>query len=186
MIQERILELTEYGLVTGLVEPEDRRFTINRLLELFHLDELEDEVAAAYAKRTPMTQESAEAALEDILNEMLDYAAEDGLMPEDTITYRDLFDTKIMGMLVPRPSEVIKKFQALYQISPKEATTFVDIVSKKTRNGLQIPSLEHWISPSISPNRKKIRRRSQQPSLQNRAVIQNAFCAKKTRDMQDV
>ena len=83
MIQERILELTEYGLVTGLVEPEDRRFTINRLLELFHLDELEDEVAAAYAKRTPMTQESAEAALEDILNEMLDYAAEDGLMPED-------------------------------------------------------------------------------------------------------
>ena len=68
-----------------------------------------------------MTQESAEAALEGILNEMLDYAAEDGLMPEDTITYRDLFDTKIMGMLVPRPSEVIKKFQALYQISPKEA-----------------------------------------------------------------
>ena len=41
MIQERILELTEYGLVTGLVEPEDRRFTINRLLELFHLDELD-------------------------------------------------------------------------------------------------------------------------------------------------
>ncbi len=132
MIQERILELTEYGLVTGLVEPEDRRFTINRLLELFHLDELEDEVAAAYAKRTPMTQESAEAALEGILNEMLDYAAEDGLMPEDTITYRDLFDTKIMGMLVPRPSEVIKKFQALYQISPKEATDYFYKLSRDT------------------------------------------------------
>ena len=132
MIQERILELTEYGLVTGLVEPEDRRFTINRLLELFHLDELEDEVAAAYAKRTPMTQESAEAALEDILNEMLDYAAEDGLMPEDTVTYRDLFDTKIMGMLVPRPSEVIKKFQALYQISPKEATDYFYKLSRDT------------------------------------------------------
>ena len=132
MIQERILELTEYGLVTGLVEPEDRRFTINRLLELFHLDELDDEVAAAYAKRTPMTQESAEAALEDILNEMLDYAAEDGLMPEDTVTYRDLFDTKIMGMLVPRPSEVIKKFQALYQISPKEATDYFYKLSRDT------------------------------------------------------
>lgn len=132
MIQERILELTEYGLVTGLVEPEDRRFTINRLLELFHLDELEDEVAAAYAKRTPMTQESAEAALEGILNEMLDYAAEDGLMPEDTITYRDLFDTKIMSMLVPRPSEVIKKFQALYQISPKEATDYFYKLSRDT------------------------------------------------------
>lgn len=113
-----------------------------------------------------MTQESAEAALEGILNEMLDYAAEDGLMPEDTITYRDLFDTKIMSMLVPRPSEVIKKFQALYQISPKEATDYFYKLSrdtnyirryriKKTRNGLQIPSLEHWISPSISPNRKR-------------------------------
>ena len=132
MIQERILELTEYGLVTGLVEPEDRRFTINRLLELFHLDELDDEVAAAYAKRTPMTQESAEAALEGILNEMLDYAAEDGLMPEDTITYRDLFDTKIMSMLVPRPSEVIKKIQAFYQISPKEATDYFYKLSRDT------------------------------------------------------
>lgn len=132
MIQERILELTEYGLVTGLVEPEDRRFTINRLLELFHLDELDDEVAAVYAKRTPMTQESAEAALEGILNEMLDYAAEDGLMPEDTITYRDLFDTKIMSMLVPRPSEVIKKFQTLYQISPKEATDYFYKLSRDT------------------------------------------------------
>ena len=123
MIQERILELTEYGLVTGLVEPEDRRFTINRLLELFHLDELDDEVAAAYAKRTPMTQESAEAALEGILNEMLDYAAEDGLMPEDTITYRDLFDTKIMSMLMPRPSEVITKFRGLYNHQSAQAAT---------------------------------------------------------------
>ena len=48
MIQERILELTEYGLVTGLIEPQDKRFTINRLLELFHIDELEDEATAAY------------------------------------------------------------------------------------------------------------------------------------------
>ena len=57
MIQERILELTEYGLVTGLVEPEDRRFTINRLLELFHLDELEDEVA-----RTDLCKENSDDA----------------------------------------------------------------------------------------------------------------------------
>ena len=60
--------------MTGLVEPQDKRFTINRLLELFHIDELEDEVTAAYEKRTPMTQESAEEALPQILAEMLDYA----------------------------------------------------------------------------------------------------------------
>ena len=110
MIQERILELTEYGLVTGLIEPQDKRFTINRLLELFHIDELEDEVTAAYEKRTPMTQESAEEALPQILAEMLDYAAEQMLIPDNTITYRDLFDTKIMSMLDPRPSEVDRRF----------------------------------------------------------------------------
>ena len=123
MIQEKILELTEYGLVTGLVKPEDKRYTINRLLELFALDELEDEVVAAYEKRTPMTQESAEAALEGILTEMLDYAAEQGLMAEDTVTYRDLFDTKIMSMLMPRPSEVVTTFKGLYNHQSAQAAT---------------------------------------------------------------
>ena len=80
MIQEKILELTEYGLVTGLVAPEDKRFTINRLLELFKLDELEENIVTAYEKREPMTQKSAEKALEGILTEMLDYAAEQGLL----------------------------------------------------------------------------------------------------------
>ena len=123
MIQERILELTEYGLVTGLIEPQDKRFTINRLLELFHIDELEDEVTAAYEKRTPMTQESAEEALPQILAEMLDYAAEQMLIPDNTITYRDLFDTKIMSMLVPRPSEVVRRFYDLYEKESPQAAT---------------------------------------------------------------
>ena len=123
MIQEKILELTEYGLVTGLVAPEDKRFTINRLLELFKLDELEENIVTAYEKKEPMTQKSAEKALEGILTEMLDYAAEQGLMPEDTITYRDLFDTKIMSMLMPRPSEVITKFRGLYNHQSAQAAT---------------------------------------------------------------
>ncbi len=123
MIKDRILELTEYGLVTGLVSEEDKIFTINQLLELFQLEDLEDEVIEAYAKRAPMTQESAEAALEDILAEMLDYAAEHGLMEENTITYRDLFDTKIMSKLMPRPSEVRKMFQGLYNHNSAKAAT---------------------------------------------------------------
>ena len=133
MIQERILELTEYGLVTGLIEPQDKRFTINRLLELFHIDELEDEVTAAYEKRTPMTQESAEEALPQILAEMLNYAAEQMLIPDNTITYRDLFDTKIMSMLVPRPSEVVRRFYDLYEKeSPQAATDYFYKLSRDT------------------------------------------------------
>lgn len=123
MIKDRILELTEYGLVTGLLQEEDKVFTINRLMELFQIEDLEDEVIESYAKRAPMTQESAEEALEDILAEMLDYAAENGLMEENTITYRDLFDTKIMGMLMPRPSEVRKMFQGLYNHNSSKTAT---------------------------------------------------------------
>ena len=104
MITEKIVALTEYGLATGLIEPADRLYTINRLLELFGLDEPDEE---AYQERVqPMTQREAEDALEGILAGMLDDAAARGLIPEDTVTYRDLFDTKIMSVLVPRPGEV--------------------------------------------------------------------------------
>ena len=125
MIQERILELTDYGLAAGLLAPEDERYTVNRLLELFGLEELDDTVYEAYAGRERMTQEQAEEALEGILAEMLSYAAEHSLMPEDTITYRDLFDTRIMSVLMPRPGEVIRTFYGLYHHqSPKAATDY--------------------------------------------------------------
>ena len=132
MIQEKILELTEYGLVTGLIEKEDERFTVNRFLELFQLDELEDEVVAEYAKRPAMTREEAEEKLEGILNEMMDYAHEQGIMKEDSIVYRDLFDTKIMSLMVPRPSEVQKKFKELYKESPEKATDYFYQLSRDT------------------------------------------------------
>jgi UDPglucose--hexose-1-phosphate uridylyltransferase len=123
MIQENILALTEYGLVTGLVEPEDKVYTINRLMELFAVDDIEDAVFEAYEKREPMTQESAEAALEGILDEMMDYAYAQGIMKENSIVYKDLFDTKIMGCLVARPSEVRAKFKDLYENESSLAAT---------------------------------------------------------------
>lgn len=124
MIQERILDLTDYALVTGLIDPQDTRYTINRLLELFGLDELEDAVAEAH-QTTIKTQEDAEDALEAILNDMTDYAYENGIMAENSIVYRDLFDTKIMGLLVARPGEVVTKFKGLYHHqSAQDATDY--------------------------------------------------------------
>ncbi len=124
MIQERILDLVDYGLATGLIAKEDEIFTVNRLLEVFRLDELEDEVAAAHAAKDSMTREVAEAALEGILKDMLDYAYENGITEENGVVYRDLFDTKIMSMLMPRPSEVRGKFASLYKEDPKKATDY--------------------------------------------------------------
>lgn len=123
MIQERILELTEYGLVTGLVEPEDKVYTMNRLLELFEIDDIEDAVFEEYEKRPEMTQESAEAALEGILEEMMEYAYDNGIMKENSIVYKDLFDTRIMGCLVTRPSEIRGKFKDLYENESAQAAT---------------------------------------------------------------
>ncbi len=62
--------------------------------------------------------------LEDILAQIMDWAYENGVMQENSVVYRDLFDTKLMGALVPAPSVVIKKFRELYKESPKKATDF--------------------------------------------------------------
>ena len=62
--------------------------------------------------------------LEAILSAMLDYAFEAGLMEENSVAYRDLFDTKIMSVLLPRPSEVIRKFRELYKEDPGKATDY--------------------------------------------------------------
>lgn len=132
MILERILDLTDYGLATGLIEKADEHFTINRLLELFCLDEMEDEVYAVHAKKGGMTRDTAEESLEGILKDLLDYAYENGITEENGVVYRDLFDTKIMSLLVPRPSEVIGKFQALYEKDPKEATDYFYTLSRDT------------------------------------------------------
>lgn len=136
MIRKDIENLVFYGIKTGLVAAEDEIYTRNRLLELFGLDSLEEEdcLTAKKKKGCPAAQEAdavgngrqfREEGLEQILSDMLDYAYEKGLLAENSVVYRDLFDTKIMGMLMPRPSEVIRIFWELYQNgSPKEATDY--------------------------------------------------------------
>ena len=106
-------------MVTGLVPKEDERFTINRLLELFELEELDEDAVAAYQSRTPMSREEAEESLEELLNRLLDYAYEKGILKENSVVYRDLFDTKIMGMLMPRPGAVSYTHLEIIGIVPK-------------------------------------------------------------------
>lgn len=116
-IYGNIKALVKYGLDTGMVEKEDEIFTTNRLLELFGLDELEEDCGEDAV-------DIDSSGLERILGEMMDYAHGTGLMPENDITHRDLFDTKIMSMLMPRPNEVVRKFHEVYEKSPEAATDF--------------------------------------------------------------
>ncbi|MDE6994627.1 MAG: UDP-glucose--hexose-1-phosphate uridylyltransferase, partial [Lachnospiraceae bacterium] len=141
MIQKNIRKLVQYGLQTGLITEEDKIYTTNRLLELFQLDELEecsDEVSMSVEE------------LEEVLAQMMDYAYEQGIMTENSIVYRDLFDTKIMSMLVPRPSEVIAGFEARYAKSPVEATEYFYKLSQDTDyiRRYRIMKDQKWIAPT--------------------------------------
>ena len=123
MIQRNIRQLVQYGLQTGLITEADKIYTTNRLLELFRLDELEE-----CSEEVSMSVEE----LEKVLAQMMDYAYAQGIMTENSIVYRDLFDTKIMSMLVPRPSEVISEFETRYERSPMEATDYFYKLSQDT------------------------------------------------------
>ncbi len=112
MISETIKKLVNYGLETGLIEKEDEIFARNRILEILKIDEYTE-------SEEPCKCDS----LEETLAEILAFAVEKGLI-DDNITDRDLFDTKVMSALTPRPSEVINKFRGLYEKSPKEATEY--------------------------------------------------------------
>ena len=112
MVYEAIKKLVCYGLETGLVEPEDRIYTVNQILDVLKLDEYEEP-----------EEEFSGVNLEETLGELLDYACGQGII-EDSIVYRDLFDTRLMNCLMPRPSQVIKKFWEEYETSPEAATAF--------------------------------------------------------------
>ena len=101
-----ISELVSYGLQHDLVHSDDKTYVVNRLLELFGKNEFQ-------------WVDVKERRLEEILTDMNDYAVVHGLIEEDTITNRDLFDTKVMGILTPAPSVVRNMFQQKYMESPK-------------------------------------------------------------------
>ena len=94
MIQERIFELVKYGITTGLVEKADEVYTVNRLLELFEVDDIEDSVFEAVSAQPAWTQEEAESKLEQILEDMMTYAYDNGIMKENSIVYKDLYENE--------------------------------------------------------------------------------------------
>jgi len=118
-INRAIKSLALYAENVGLAEREDFHYIINQICQVLEHDSFED----CYIDEVP--------PLEEILKALLDYACKKGLC-ENSVVYRDLLDTKIMGVITPRPSEIIKKFNALYELSPTAATNYYYNLSKKT------------------------------------------------------
>ena len=112
--------LINFGLKNKLFQKEDVIFMRNSLIELFNIDEY-------------IVEEVEDEDLENvtpIMNNILDYAYEVGILESNSPVYRDLLDTKIMGLLMPRPSQVINKFNELYNVEPKKATDYLYDLSK--------------------------------------------------------
>ncbi len=105
-----IKQLINYAVNTSLIEEEDRVWAQNGLLALLNLDTYQD------------PGEVENEPLESILAVLDDYAAENGLIDSNSVVYRDLFDTSLMGVFVSKPSEVIHRFNELYRESPEKAT----------------------------------------------------------------
>ena len=112
MLSENIKKLVEYGVQAGLVPECERIYTTNLLLDMFREDSYED-----------MEIDAENIELEDVLKNLLDEAVSRGLI-EDSIVYRDLFDTRLMNCLMPRPAQVQKCFWEKYEKSPEEATEY--------------------------------------------------------------
>ena len=110
--------LIDYAVDRGLIESADKTYAFNRLLEQMELDSVDEE-------------EPISASLNEILDALCDDACRRGLV-DNNIVSRDLFDTKLMGVLTPFPHEVRQKFSALYAESPEKATNWYYQFSQDT------------------------------------------------------
>ena len=108
-----------YAEDTGLIEADDRLWARNRLLEALQLDGCDPDCAPA------------ELPLADLLRELTEDAVSRGVAQDNSVA-RDLFDTKLMGVLTPAPHEVRAKFRSLYAVSPEQATDWFYAFSQNT------------------------------------------------------
>ena len=120
MLDFYIKQLVDYGVSSGLIPENERVYSTNLLLEIYGKDNFND----------PDISETS-LPLDKILNNLLDIAVDEGLI-EDSVTYRDLFDTKLMNCITPRPSQLQNRFWFLYETSPREATDFYYDFSQNT------------------------------------------------------
>ena len=121
MVNDAISKLVTYALRTGLIDQCETVWAVNAILEVLRLDSYTD----------PGVQ-WGDIELSAVLDELLDDAYERGVLAENSIVYRDLFDTALMGRLTPRPTQVIERFRTLCAQSPEAATDWYYRFSQDT------------------------------------------------------
>ncbi len=118
---QAVARLAAYARRTGLIQDCEYTWAVNTILDALRLDSFSDP--------GPVPEEGE---LAPILEALLDDAHQRGVLPEDSVVYRDLFDSELMGRLTPRPAQVIAAFRALYAQSPQAATDWYYQFSQDT------------------------------------------------------
>ena len=121
MGNEAISKLIAYALQTGLIRSDEVNWAVNTVLDALKLDSFSG----------PFQWEH-DIELAPVLEALLDDAYARGVLKENSVVYRDLFDTELMGRLTPRPAQVIDTFQALCARDPREATDWFYKFSQDT------------------------------------------------------
>ena len=118
MLQESIKKLVQYGIDRGLTPECERIYTTNLILDVMQENEYTDPDC-----------DLSNIDLEEVLADLLDEAVNKGIC-EDSIVFKDLFDTKLMNCLMKRPAEIQREFNAEYEKSPEAATEYFYKLSK--------------------------------------------------------
>ena len=124
MVNEAISRLAGYAFRSGLIEECDYTWAINTILDVLKLD--------SYTDPETRDWDTGPIELAPILEELLDDAYARGVLTENSVVYRDLFDTELMGRLTPRPYDVREMFRLYYEIEPKKATDWFYLFSQDT------------------------------------------------------
>ncbi len=121
MVNEAVFKLASYALRTELIEECEYAWAVNTILGALKIDSCADP-----------GRDWGDVELAPVLEELLDDACARGVLAENSVVYRDLFDTELMGRLTPRPAQVIEKFRSLYAQTPQAATDWYYKFSQDT------------------------------------------------------
>ncbi|MEG1918101.1 MAG: UDP-glucose--hexose-1-phosphate uridylyltransferase [Oscillospiraceae bacterium] len=139
-VDTAIGQLLTYALQKELIAPGERAWAANAILGTLGLS----------AWREPSGESTGDIDLPAVLDVLLDDAYARGLLPENSVTFRDLLDTRLLGSLTPRPAQVVEKFWMLYEKSPEAATDWYYRFAQDTNyiRRDRIARDQKWVTPT--------------------------------------
>lgn len=115
-----VTQLVNYGIRKNMISKRDEVYVRNRLMSVLEISD--------YAYEEP----DKEISYDELMDSILAYAYEQGIIKNNTITQRDILDSKVMDCLMEPPSMVESKFYNFYMEKPTIATNWFYQLNKNS------------------------------------------------------